>query len=468
MHQSLVGFYHFHHAFHLLRSMILFCLLTETSSTPAGYCFNAIQSPDNSLTISAAAVIPSGNTTYTDVIFPSVQLPSQTCGDRYTRCHVTIHYEEAGTRVAVLVAVGDGAAVALFDQESSSLNFIEQYFVPLPGTPSCALTTFIVDGVVVYGLCYEIVSGEEVIVQVFIIFLDFGTLSQSTIISNIGRNTRNTLYISEAFHSTCSGATFGTNLYWYGNAFLHSLRIDIDSPLVSMDTNISQCFDNGTQQVVLFQDRYLLAYCGSNTVEVDICGEAALIVNSITFYCSGRRDTFLEVGAGNLSFNNNVIPFPLDLSFPYVGDCVEINGNVHFIGSSADGTIALTDVLQNSTTILSTDAIVNHQVIDNRFILYSNSTSSALLDLSCPDPSTPIHVSNVSFELSNFSANHSFSCFTVQPTQPPTMTTVPVETTAQALSDGAIAGIVVALIVLVSIIVAGSIIIWKCRTYCTG
>ncbi len=103
---------------------------------------------------------------------------------------------------------------------------------------------------------------------------------------------------------------------------------------------------------------------------------AAPVINSTTFYCSGRKDTFLEVEAGNL------IPFPLDLSLPYVGDCVEINGNFHFIGSSADGSIALTNVLQNFTTILSTDSIVNHQVIDNRFILYSNSTSSSYWSVS--------------------------------------------------------------------------------------
>ncbi len=41
----------------------LFGLLTE-AATFAGYRFSAIQSPDNSLTISAAAVTPSGSTTY--------------------------------------------------------------------------------------------------------------------------------------------------------------------------------------------------------------------------------------------------------------------------------------------------------------------------------------------------------------------------------------------------------------------
>ncbi len=58
------------------------------------------------------------------------------------------------------MAVGDGAAVALFDRETCNLNFLNN--------PNCALTTFIADGAMVYGLCYE--SGEEVIVQVFIIF----------------------------------------------------------------------------------------------------------------------------------------------------------------------------------------------------------------------------------------------------------------------------------------------------------
>ncbi len=145
-------------------------------------------------------------------------------------------------------------------------------------------------------------------------------MSHSIIISHIGRDTGNRLYISESFHFTCSGATFGTVLY--------SLRIDIVSPLNSVNTHISQCFNIGTQHVVLLQDSSLLTYCGFNTVEVGICGSGeAPVINSTTFYmyCSGRKDTFLEVEAGNLRLNVNVIRFPLDLSLAYVGDCVEIN-----------------------------------------------------------------------------------------------------------------------------------------------
>ena len=174
------------------------------------------------------------------------------------------------------------------------------------------------------------------------------------------------------------------------------------------------------------------------------------------FYCSGSRDTYLEV-SDNLIINSSVdyvIPFPLDSSVPYVGDCVEIRRLLFFVGSSTNGFAVLTNVLGNLTTILATDAQVNHQVIDNRFILYSNSTSSALLDLSCPDPSTPIHVSNVSFELSAFFPNSEFSCFIDQPTQPPSTTvTVSTDTTdfteaktessaIQTLSGGIIVGIV--------------------------
>ncbi len=136
---------------------------------------------------------------------------------------------------------------------------------------------------------------------------------------------------------------------------------------------------------------------------------------------------------------------------PYMGDCVEIRGLLFFVGSSTNGFTTLTNVLGNLTTILATDAQVNHQLIDNRFILYSNSTSSALLDLSCPEPSVPIHVSNVSFELSAFFSNSEFSCFTDQPTQPPSTTvTVSTDTTdfteessaIQTHSGGTIVGII--------------------------
>ncbi len=139
---------------------------------------------------------------------------------------------------------------------------------------------------------------------------------------------------------------------------------------------------------------------------------------------------------------------------PYMGDCVEIRGLLFFVGSSTNGFTTLTNVLGNLTTILATDAQVNHQLIDNRFILYSNSTSSALLDLSCPEPSVPIHISNVSFELSAFFSNSEFSCFTDQPTQPSSTTvTVSTDTTdfteaktessaIQTHSGGTIVGII--------------------------
>ena len=72
---------------------------------------------------------PSGNTTtYTDVVFPSVQLPSQTCGDRNGRCDVSVFTIDGSTRVAVLVAVGNGTIVALFDRLNNGLYLSTSIF----------------------------------------------------------------------------------------------------------------------------------------------------------------------------------------------------------------------------------------------------------------------------------------------------------------------------------------------------
>ena len=370
---------------------------------------------------------PSGNTTtYTDVVFPSVQLPSQTCGDRNGRCDVSVFTIDGSTRVAVLVAVGNGTVVALFDRLNSGLIFIDQHFFFLPGI-TCSLTTFVQDDIFLYGLCYEFTSNDGVVLlDVYRTVLNFDQLELSSFDVYIApRSTNYDFYISRGFLSSCTGFT---NVYWFGNAFFYYLRVDIsDSSINDQDISLSdpaieQCFDNGTHQVVIFDDSSLLAYCNNNiTVEVDFCQRSEPVVTRTRFYCSGSRDTYLEV-SDNLTVNSSVdyaIPFPLDSSVPYVGDCVEIRGLLFFVGSSTNGLIVLTNVLGNLTTILATDAQVNHQVIDNRFILYSNSTSSALLDLSCSEPSAPIYVSHVSFELSAFFPNSEFS-FTDQPTQPPT------------------------------------------------
>ena len=416
--------------------------------------FTAFQSGDN-LTISAAVVNPSGNTTFIDAVFPGVRLPSSTCGDRYSFCHVTTYSDLTGRRMVAMAPAGNGAAVVLFDQQDIELNFVNKMFVPLPANSSCVLTAFIGDSPL-YGLCYDIQPNNlGGIVKVYKVLFDFEVLTESRIAFH-SQESDTYLSISEVFTSSAIGTSL--EVYWYQNAFLFSLQIDFFiTSLDRQDSDITQCFDNGTRQVTLFQATSLLAYCEASTVEICLSGnleDNPPMVNTTTFYCSEKRDTVLQVKDGGLYFNlqaDDVIPFPLDISLHYVGDCVKINEIIFFVGSSTDGTIALTDVLFNRTTILTTNSLVNHQVVDNRFVLYSNPTSSAILDLSCPIPSTPIHVSDMAFDLSAFFANEGFSCLTVQPTTPPTTvpTTDPTTNAASLLSDGGIAGIILAVILIV-------------------
>ncbi len=401
--------------------------------------FTAFQSGDN-LTISAAVVNPSGNTTFIDAMFPGVRLPSSTCGDRYSFCHVTTYSDLTGRRMVAVAPAGNGAAVVLFDQQDIELNFVNKMFVPLPANSSCVLTAFIGDSPL-YGLCYDIqLNNLGGIVKVYKVLFDFEILTESRIAFH-SQESNTYLSISEVFTSSA----IGTNLivYWYQNAFLFSLEIGsfFFTSLKCQDSNITQCFDNGTRQVTLFQATSLLAYCEASTVEISLSGnleDNPPIVITTTFYCSEKRDTFLQVKDGGLHLNSqadDVIPFPLDISLHYVGDCVKINEIIFFVGSSTDGTIALTDVLFNRTTILTTNSLVNHQVVDNRFVLYSDPTSSAILDLFCPVPSTPIYVSNMTFDLSSFFANGNFDCLTIQPMTPsPTTPEVTTENTESSIS----------------------------------
>ena len=261
------------------------------------------------------------------------------------------------------MAVGNGTVVALFDRLNNRLIFIDQHFFFLPGI-TCSLTTFVQDDI----FLYEFTSNDGVVLlDVYRTVLNFDQLELSSFDLYIAPRSHNLdFYISRGFLSSCTGFT---NLYWFGNTFFYYLRVDIsDSSINDQDISLSdpaieQCFDNGMHQVVIFEDSSLLANCNNNvTVEVDFCRRSEPVVTRTRFYCSGSRDTYLEVSENVIinSLMDYAIPFPLDLSVPYVGDCVEIRGLLFFVGSSTNGFTVLTNVLGNLTTILATDAQVNH------------------------------------------------------------------------------------------------------------
>ena len=400
-------------------------LLGTASSDPsfAGHHFIVSQTGRN-VTLSTAAVIPSGNTTYRHTIFSDTQLSAQTCGDRFSLCDVTLIPDQSSSRMAALLATEQGAAAALFERADSDLMFMEQHIIPLPNNPPCTLSAFYVDvSDIWHGLCYAVNGGVVEGVNLYTVNIDFSSLSSSTLMTAIRAvSVVDSFVLSRAFYSFCDGFSY---IVWFDNA-LFAMRVDIflSQWAVTQEpgTDVELCSVSGARQVVLYQDRALWAYCQNVTVKVDICNLFIENVNT-TFFCLGNESVFLEVRSEYLqvsTIEDYSIPFPLNMTVPYVGDCVYINSELFFVGTSEDGMVVLTDVLQNSTTILTTDASVYHQVVENRFVLYSTSNSSTLLDLSCPDPTSPILVTDMPYILSTFLANNEFSCLSVQTTEPTT------------------------------------------------
>ena len=418
--------------------MLLLLGTASSDSSFAGHHFIVSQTGSN-VTLSTAAVIPSGNTTYRHTIFPDTQLSAQTCGDRFSLCDVTLIVNQSSSRVVALLATEQGAAAALFERADSDLMFMEQYIIPLPNNPPCTLTAFYIDvSGIWHGLCY-VVNGRVVErVNLYTVNIDFSSLSSSTLTMGISADSDYSFGLSRAFFSACSGFFY---VHWFDGA-LFFLRVDtVSQPVVNEEIGsyVGDCSLNGARQVVLYQDNTLWAYCQSVTAQVDICNDFGRVeVVNTKYFCLGNESIFLEVQAENLQANtlaDYAVPFPLNTSVPYVGNCVYINGKLFFVATSEDGMVVLTDVLQNSTTIMTTDAPIDHQVVENRFVSYSTSNSSTLLDLSCPDPTSPILVTNMPYVLSALLANNELSCPTT--VEPPTnsTTTVPPQPTSSTTTN---------------------------------
>ena len=422
-----------------------------TSPQVAGQSFLASQTEDG-ITLSSAIIVPSDTVTTVTATFPNEQFPHQ-CGvdpsisnigrPNSTRCEVTVFRDSLSSKVAAMVPTVNGAGIVLFDDDPV-LALIDQYMIPLSPSLDCNLTSFVNLPDKLLGVCYgSITSGDdETSVQILRVVINFNELNQSTL-EKYSQNmiTLSSTEFSNVFYlPICNGAE--PYLYWFDDGFLFDLRTDIQSADEQRyDTDVGVCFAGELRRVIPFRENFLIAYCSNNTIiEVDVCDRGGGTVPfdgplPTRFYCSGSETIFLQQGVENLSLVSSIhqstsISFPLDPSPNYTGDCIDITDILFFVGSSADGTIVLTNVLDNSTTILAEDATVPHQAIQNRYILYSNSTSSALLDLTCPSPTSPVHVFNDSFHLANFDPNDNYSCNTMQPVEPSatiTVTSTPTE-----------------------------------------
>ena len=442
----------------------IFLLLTPVASTPgtvAGTYYSAVQT-DIGVTMFSTVVIPSGVEYFVNATFVDGEFPYQ-CGDRLRRCNLTIVRENPGTREIVVAPLDQGVGLTLFIVSMNHTTVVDQYVVTLSDfepTLSCNFTSFIdtvdprhVDdaGYTLYGFCYNFLPkslSDEVEMWIFAFIVNFNQLNDSRLELLYRDNSPYRLSSTGLSNPFLFGSHVcsipAISVVWYDDAFLYLWRTDTGT-FTDFDSEQSLCYGNNVTQVKLFLGSQLLAYCANNTVvEIDVCTAGGLTVPSLAsptrFYCSNNDNMMYLEQKGDvlmLILSNRLeiaIPHPLNTSLPYVADCVDINGLLFFVGSSVDGAIVLTDVLNNSTTILSTDTTVPHQVIQNRYILYSNATSSALLDMTCLSPTRPIHVFIELFNLANFSPNDNFSCLSVQPTEP-TMNATTEETMNKTTTD---------------------------------
>ncbi len=133
---------------------------------------------------------------------------------------------------------------------------------------------------------------------------------------------------------------------------------------------------------------------------------------------------------------------------------------VQIYGTSRDGSIALTNLLNNQTIILADDAQINHQLIDGHVLLFSTSTVSVVQDLACHSQQFS---SNQTFLLATFELNPDFSCPDQQPVTTPAETTA--ATPQEKLTNSLIIGLPIGLSGLFVIVLAVVLIIIVCRCY---
>lgn len=393
-----------------------------------------------------------------------------------------------------------GLALAMFNKTSGGLQRVDQYVLQLPEMDpplTCNLTSLIditdsnIAGNNLYVTCENFLPvshGNEVEMWIFSVSVNFDFLNESQLSLRYSHRL--------SFLSTGLSIPFffdsdicpTSRLVWYDDAILYVLRVDSGSgSLDALDTMKQECYGNNVTRVKRLGDDRLVAFCsGDIAVEINVCEAGGDDVPTETyptrFQCS--ENVFLEQNGSVLMSPWITIPHPLNTSIRYVADCIEFSSRVYFIGSSDDGTIALSNVLENITTILANGAAVSHRVFDNRFLLYSNVTSTVMLDLTCTEPTNPIQTWNVPFHLATLDLTEQPLCYTANPS--PTMAPPP-ETTPNhgtpnttVISNGTdsvggaeltgwgIAGIIIGIVVIVSVLILTvvAVLVWQCQESC--
>ena len=380
-----------------------------------------------------------------DSVFSNAQIPS-TCGDRLFRCNAELLKDTHSSRTVLVISLPYGVALSLYNEiNSANFTFVDQYVaVPHEHKINCSFTSFTTttdNRLIVSCLKFTPEILYEVSMWLFEVHVNFIAINESylRLLNRDGPYRSYSTGISPLFFYDQDN-DHEPFIIWFDdgvlfNAFLNTPHFVLEK--TEVDTAGGVCSGNKVTDVRQSLDRrQLLVYCSQNiAVEVDVMrrGIGVLKTRSKTrFYCKSQwEEPYLEERNNTLvlvSHERNdsiIILHPLNLSERYVGDCVMIENTVWFIGSSRDGTIVLTSVLENRTTVLTTDATVNHKLIDRQVLLFSDSNSSTVINLECPSFRFTV---DQTFLLSVFEPNQNFSCpedNKIEPTTPLSITSEP-------------------------------------------
>ncbi len=386
-----------------------------------------VQQSSNDLVVSAR-LISTNISIQRDAIFPGVYLPS-TCGDRLWRCRVTLIKNAPNNREVAIVPHSAGIALALFAGiNSDRLTLIDQFILGPQEEVNCSFTSIAKspsdDGRVVSCVRFTPLAHFKVDLWLFKVHIDFEDLNQSSLsLLNDNIDTPYQSYstgLSPIFFSSVDLVS-DSHVIWFDDDVLFTVLPGYGNSFSSAehfyaDTNRSVCFGNNVTDVRQSRNlNNLLVYCSDNNlINISVIYRGGMRVGfkrtQTRFHCpqgvyiEQRSETLALVSPGLL---DHVIPHPLNLSERYVGDCATIEDATYFIGTSRDGSIALTNLLDNQTIILADDAQINHQLIDGHVLLFSNSTVSVVQDLACHSQQFS---SNQTYLLATFELNPDFLC----------------------------------------------------------
>ena len=368
----------------------------------------------------------SANSIENNSVFLNAQIPSA-CGDRLFRCNAELFKDTRSSRAVLAISLPYGVALSLYNEiNSANFTFVDQYVaVPQEHKINCSFTSFTTttdDRLIVSCLKFTPEILYEVSMWLFELHVNFIAINESylRLLNRDGPYLSYSTGISPLFFYDQDN-DHEPFIIWFDDGVLFVAFLDsphFEPEETEVDTAGGVCSGNKVTDVRQSLDRrQLLVYCSQNiAVEVDVMrrGIGVLKTRSKTrFYCKSQwEEPYLEERNNTLVLvsheqKDSIIPHPLNLSEGYVGDCVMIENTVWFIGSSRDGTIILKNVLENQTTVLTTNATVDHQLIDGQVLLFSDSNSSTVVDLACP--SFRFTVSQT-FVLSTFVLNRNVSC----------------------------------------------------------